>query len=193
LGTVATRLATPYGVRDTQLPAPSGYTAIVSPYMGGFELVADFEAGLTSQALSQMRTEWGWMIGHDPGGVDWEKIELDGTLSAMDSAAHAWSTGATGALTQYVLGVVPTSPAFATFDVAPHPGNVAWAQGSVPTPHGPINVSWKKHGRAFTVSVRHPAGTQPNVTMPPGVRHKGTCRSTPGHPDVMITCATTAR
>ena len=175
LQTVASRLATPYGVRATQLPAPSGYIATISPYMGGFELLADFQAGLTTDALAQMRTEWGWMVDHDPGGVDWEKIEPNGTLTPLDSAAHGWSTGATGALTQYVLGVVPSSAGFATFNVTPHPGNLAWAQGSVPTPHGAIAVSWRHRGSTFALSVRFPSGTHPHVIPPPGAAMR--CRT----------------
>ncbi|HEY3709825.1 MAG TPA: alpha-L-rhamnosidase C-terminal domain-containing protein, partial [Amycolatopsis sp.] len=61
-------------------------------------------------------------------------------------AKTRWPAGTTAtassALTNGLLGVTPASPGFATFTVEPHPGPVAWARGQVPTPHGPITVSW---------------------------------------------------
>jgi alpha-L-rhamnosidase len=93
----------------------------------------------------------------------------------MVSTAHAWSTGATSALTGYVLGVLPGAPGYATLTVAPHPGNLAWARGRVPTPHGPVDVSWQRH---------RCGGFQLQVALPAGVRATlvwGHTRVTAGH------------
>jgi hypothetical protein len=52
--------------------------------------------------------------------------------------------------------------------VQPQPGDLAWAQGQVPTPHGPISVSWSRDARTgtFTMDVRAPRGTSGTVAVP---------------------------
>ena len=166
LAVLARALETKYGPRDVSLPAPTGYSPIVTPYIGSFQVQAEFRTGLTSLALAMVRTEWGWMVTHDPQGVDWEKIEPNGVLKGLDSAAHAWSTGPTASLSQFVLGVSPVSPGFAMWSVAPQLGDLAWAQGTVPTPRGPIAVSWVRGRRSFRLSVGAPFGTAGTVVVP---------------------------
>ena len=73
-----------------------------------------------------------------------EGIGPDGTPyeQAYTSMAHGWSTGVLPALTRELLGAEPTAPGFTRWQVSPRPGPVAWAQGRVPTPRGPLAVSW---------------------------------------------------
>src|SRR5207248_167527 len=82
-------------------------------------------AGDEAAALSTIRREWGFMIRHDPGGVEWERIQPNGIPAGgpiADSSAHAWSTGPTAALSMYVLGVRPASPGYRHWTVGPQPG-----------------------------------------------------------------------
>jgi hypothetical protein len=161
-------LASPFGTLDVSSPVPSGYSRLVSPYIGGFQLAAEFESNRTDAALALMRTEWGWMVNHDPGGTAWEKIQPNGVPSALDSTAHAWGTGATSALSRYVLGVAPTTAGYATWTVMPHPGDLAWTEGSVPTPHGNLAVRWNHGtgGSSFDLALDAPAGTDGSVWIP---------------------------
>ena len=76
------------------------------------------------------------------------------------SWAHGWSSGAAPALTAYVLGVRPTRPGFSAFVVDPHPGDLSWARGVVPTPHGPLVVSWRIDRGKLVVTVKAPPGTR---------------------------------
>jgi hypothetical protein len=101
------------------------------------------------------------MVKRGPGTM-WETI---GPYGGPPSDQHpsydsGWSSGGAPALTEYVLGVEPTSPGFATFTVRPHPNDLKWAQGDVPTPHGPIHVKWRSVRGAVLVRVSAPAGTQ---------------------------------
>lgn len=166
--TVADALASPYGTLNVPSPAPSQSSQIISPYIGSFQLAADFQVGRPDLALALMRTEWGHMVQSDPGGTTWERIHPDGTLLGADSAAHAWATGPTWSLSRYVLGAAPTAPGFVRWRVAPQPGDVAWAEGSVPTPHGGLEVRWRRgaRGRSFTLAVNAPAGTSGEVVIP---------------------------
>ena len=61
---------------------------------------------------------------------------------------------------EYVLGVTPTSPGFATFTVEPHTDDSAPAEGDVPTPHGMIHVAWAQTDRNLVLHVDAPPGTE---------------------------------
>lgn len=164
-------LATSYGMLNVASPAPSGYTQLISPYMSGYQLEAEFEAGRTDEALAMIETEWGWMIDHDPGGTVWEKYTANGTTgSSFTSMAHAWGSGATSALSRFVLGVAPTAPGFRTLMIQPHPGDLTWAEGTVPTPEGTVTVNWgRAAGGAFCLQVRTPKRTLTTIAVPRGV------------------------
>ena len=169
LQVLSRRLKSPYGPLSVGGTQPLGYRQDISPYMGGFNVLADFETGHADSALALIRLEWGFMVTHDPGGVDWERINVDGMPtggSSADSAAHAWSTGPTAALSEYVVGVTPVTPGFIRWSVAPQYGDLQWAQGSVPTPHGPIAVRWRRSATTFVVTESAPVATSGTVTVP---------------------------
>ncbi len=166
LATLEPALATPFGPRNVSEPVPEGFREIVSPYMAGLHLMAEFGAGRDAEALALMRTEWGWMLDHDPGATTWEKIRVDGKLRHSASAAHAWSTGATAALSRFVLGAAPVQEGWRTWAVAPHPGDVAWAEGRVPTRRGDLRVRWRRTRTGFRMRVAAPAGTSGSVAVP---------------------------
>src|SRR6202008_4579324 len=109
--------------------------------------------------LQLTRQFWGWMLGQDPGSTYWEKVSSAGTplIGQFESLAHGWASAPTVTLTNQVLGVTPTSAGFATYSVIPHPGDVSWAQGSVPTSHGGIGVSWESHPASFGLKITAPA------------------------------------
>ena len=66
-----------------------------------------------------------------------------------------------------MLGVDPTQAGFARFDVAPHPGDLRWAQGEVPTPHGTIAADWSRDAAdAFTLHLTVPRGTVARAKLP---------------------------
>jgi hypothetical protein len=133
----------------------------VYPFMSYFEVLARFQTGLDPSALNLIRREWGYMLANGPRSTMWETIAPFGGGPLGGSWDHGWSSGAAPALTNYVLGVQPTSPGFATFTVTPHlDAGVWWARGGVPTPHGTIRVSWHTglSGQPV-ISVRAPPGT----------------------------------
>jgi len=73
----------------------------------------------------------------------------------------------------YTLGVTPAEPGYTKARIAPSLGSLAWAKGSVPTPHGLISVK----ATADSVTVDSPVpivvefADQPPRTLPPG-RHE---------------------
>jgi alpha-L-rhamnosidase len=180
--------STPYG--PMPFTGNTLYQPGVSPFTTADEVDALFAAGDTRRALSLIDTVWGHMDapGPDYTGADWEWIGTDGSpgFGEETSLAHGWSSGATAALSAYVLGVQPASAGFATWTVRPHPGSLAWLEGDVPTPHGPIAVRWaqaRSSGR-FALAVTGPPATAGTVSVPvPGTGATVTVRAAvSGHP-----------
>ena len=132
----------------------------VYPFITYFEVEARFAANDDDRALDLIRREWGYMLAHGTGTM-WETIGPygGGPTDRTPYYDAGWSSGAAPALTQYILGVTPTSPGFRTFDVDPHPVGLNFASGDVPTPHGMLHVSWEQTDDDLLLHVDAPPGT----------------------------------
>ncbi|MFC1408629.1 alpha-L-rhamnosidase C-terminal domain-containing protein [Streptacidiphilus sp. N1-12] len=163
----------PYG--PLPFSSDTGNKAAISPFVSGYELQARLANNDTADAEQLLSTVWGHMIapGDYAGSTMWEDVSAaDGTpgLGNSTSLAHGWSTAPTSALSGYVLGIQPASPGYATWSVQPHPGDLAWAEGQAPTPHGAVKVSWAAQSGdgQFSMSLTAPAGTSGTVAVPTG-------------------------
>jgi Bacterial alpha-L-rhamnosidase C-terminal domain/Bacterial alpha-L-rhamnosidase 6 hairpin glycosidase domain len=149
----------------------TGYSTLVSPFINGFDVQARFASADTTSAYALLRRVWGQMVtpGNQYTGAFWENYTPSGMVSdGSISLAHGWSSAPTSALSEYVLGIRPLTSGFATWTVAPQPGNLHWAAGQIPTPYGPIAVRWRRSGRHFDLSVSAPAGTSGTIVVPAG-------------------------
>ena len=162
---------TPYG------PKPftgSTYSSVISPYVTGYEVDASLSANDTADAESLLETVWGDMINPsnpDDTGTMWENISASNGqvgFGASSSLAHGWATTPVSALSGYFLGVQPATAGYATWTVEPHPGDLSWAEGNVPTPHGSIAVDWagQKGTGEFSMQVTAPSGTTGTIAVP---------------------------
>jgi hypothetical protein len=150
-------------VSETVLKA--GGPRDISTFYGFYVLQALAKSGDTSTALDFIRTYWGAML--DLGATTfWEDFNLDWLPNAAridelvppgkkdvhgdygaycyvgfrHSLCHGWASGPTAWLSQTVLGIKPMEPGFKRVRIAPQLGNLKWAEGSYPTPLGPIHV-----------------------------------------------------
>jgi len=151
----------------------TGFSQRVYAFLSYFEIEARFINGNATSALEEIKRLYGWMSTNDPTTTFWEGIGTNGSMyeGAYTSAAHGWSTGVVPALTNYVLGIIPTGPGFETWSFKPMPGDVTWASGQVPTPSGALSVNWTveaSDGAAFEVDLGVPTGTVGNVSVPAG-------------------------
>lgn len=81
----------------------------------------------------------------------WSEFLVDGydTLGecwGWGTHVHGWSSTVTKDMVFYTLGVTPAEPGYASARIAPRLGGLAWAKGSVPTPHGLIAVEVNVNG-----------------------------------------------
>jgi hypothetical protein len=132
---------------------------VMTPYYGGFVLQTLGKLDRHQDALDLIRRYWGDMLRRG-ATTWWEKFDPswpeDGkwALDRMDclSLCHGWSSGPTAYLTENVLGVRPTGAGFSTVRICPELGDLAWAEGDVPTPSGLIHVRVeRKHDRLTTL------------------------------------------
>lgn len=121
---------------------------IVTPYMRYYELEVMCRLGCCRQVLDEVREYWGGMLDHgatsfwemyDPKEKGVEHYAMYGRPFGR-SLCHAWGASPAYIFGRYILGVVPTSPGFGTYEVKPDLGGLDWAEGDVPTPWGKIHV-----------------------------------------------------
>ena len=77
------------------------------------------------------------------------------------SFCHGWASGPTAWLSRHVLGVMPKDDGYREVFIAPNLGDLDWAEGTVPTPYGVIEVKHRKNADGSVSS---------QVTLPKGVR-----------------------
>jgi alpha-L-rhamnosidase len=157
----------------------------ISTFYGFYVLQALAKSGDVATALDFIRSYWGAML--DLGATTfWEDFNLEWTNNATridelvpagkkdihgdygaycyvgfrHSLCHGWASGPTAWLSQNVLGVRPLEPGCKRVRVAPQLGNLKWAEGTYPTPLGPIRV---RHDRKADGTI---AST---IDSPPGI------------------------
>ena len=126
---------------------------ITTPYMRFYELEVLCEMGYQTQVLKEMKEYWGGMLKEGATSF-WEKYnpeEQGRQHLAMygrpygKSLCHAWGASPIYLLGKYYLGVKPVKPGYEEFEIRPTLGGLTWMKGSVPTPHGAIDVYMDTH------------------------------------------------
>jgi len=157
-----------------------------SSFMGYYMLEALAKSGNYVEAMDLIDEYWGKML--DLGATTfWEDfnyvnsknagrideivpegkfdIHADGGaycyVGLRHSFCHGWASGPTTWLSDHVLGIKPVDVGFSKIRLEPHLGNLEWAEGSFPTPHGVIRVSHKKEANGRIVStIQLPKGVE---------------------------------
>lgn len=93
----------------------------------------------------------------------WEGFHLNADIEVN----HAWTSYPAYLLLKYIIGIQPTSGGFATFDLRPVTGGLAFAEGAVPTVKGLIAARWEQDAEErFRLSVEVPVNTEASVYIP---------------------------
>ena len=146
---------------------------IQTPYMRFYELEALCSLGLQERVMKEMKSYWGDMLRLGATSF-WELYNPEDTgvghyamygRAYGKSLCHAWGASPVYLLGKYYLGVVPTKPGFAAYEVRPNRGGLAWMEGDVPAPFGKIHVRADEKG----VTVRADGGVG-TLVMPNGTR-----------------------
>lgn len=136
-------------------------------YGQAYNVAALFEARHPQAALALVRRYWGSMLergattfweSFDPDEDRATELDLYGRRYGV-SRCHAWSGAIAGTLATYVLGVEATEPGARRVALRPQLGNLAWVEGTIPTPLGPLKLRWTEGGARLDV----PAGMRVDV------------------------------
>uniref|UniRef100_UPI00404AFF0E alpha-L-rhamnosidase-related protein n=2 Tax=Cephaloticoccus sp. TaxID=1985742 RepID=UPI00404AFF0E len=139
--------------------------------MAGFQeytlLEAWLEAGLVREALDEMRSYYGQMLRND-ATTTWELVDrrepgIDHIQPAGRSHCHGWSAGPARHLPAHILGIKPLAPGFSEVSLTPNLGDLAWAKGAMPTPHGKIEVEITLSGECILMV---PTGIRATLQLP---------------------------
>jgi hypothetical protein len=137
-----------------------------SVYAAQYLLEGLFENGESNAALEEITAQgdrsWRHMV--DSGTtITWEA--WDQRYKPNQDWNHAWGAAPANLLPRFVLGVQVSKPGWTEAEIAPHPGELQFANGTVPTPRGPIKLAWKRSSR-FTLSAELPSGMTAQVRLP---------------------------
>ncbi len=139
--------------------------AITTPYMRFYELEALCQTGHHADVLHQLKAYWGGMLRlgattfwekYNPAEQGTDHLAMYGRPYGK-SLCHAWGASPLYIIGKYMLGVRPTQPGYAQYEVRPTLAGLQWMKGDVPTPFGLIHV--ELDGSRCTVSSDGGRGT----------------------------------
>ena len=125
---------------------------ITTPYMRFYELEALCAIGEQEFVLDEIRDYWGGMLDlgatsfwekYDPKQSGKEHLAMYGRPYGK-SLCHAWGASPIYLFGKYYLGVQPTAPGYATYEIKPNLGGLKWMEGKVPTPNGVVELNITK-------------------------------------------------
>lgn len=135
------------------------------PYLEKYVLESLFQMGDAATALARMKSRYQKMVASEYSTL-WEGWGIGKEGYGGGSYNHGWTGGPLTLLMQYVAGVAPTSPGFATYQVKPQLGSLQRVNVTVPTLKGSIKVDIVRGGGKFTLALTSPAGTKATVGLP---------------------------
>ena len=158
----------------------------MSTFMGYYILSARAMAGDYQGCLDTLKEYWGGMLElgattfwedfdiawmENAGRIDEMpeegKVDVHATYGGFcykgyrHSFCHGWAAGVTPWLSENVLGVKILEPGCKKVKVEPHLGDLEWAKGTYPTPHGIIKISHVKQADGTIAStIEAPEGVE---------------------------------
>lgn len=153
--------------REIMHHPPEGFVRAGSPFFEFFLLEAYQREGKVQEFLDTIRKDWGFMVdmGASTFWESWSMAGADGRLTR--SHCHGWSAAPTYFLGSYILGIRPGGPGFSPVIVEPHPGDLLWCRGAVPTPDGDIYVRWEnKPDAPFILRITAPERCKLQIHLP---------------------------
>ncbi|HSH15649.1 MAG TPA: alpha-L-rhamnosidase C-terminal domain-containing protein, partial [Verrucomicrobiae bacterium] len=124
------------------------------------------EAGTRALELMTADTDRSWRHMVESGTtITWEA--WDQKYKPNQDWNHAWGAAPANLLPRFVLGAEPLVAGWKQARVRPNPGTLSFAKGKVPTPRGPIGVSWE-NGASFEMDLALPPGMTARLELPAG-------------------------
>ena len=130
----------------------------VRPYYMHFVLHAIDHAGLFDRYGTEWMRKWNIV----PETQSFYEMGDSGDLS------HAWIATPLYQMSAHILGITPAAPGYKLISIRPELCDLLWAKGSVPTPYGNTEVSWRRESGRLMLTVTVPRNAQAEVAVPLG-------------------------
>lgn len=112
--------------------------------------------------LDRIRTKWKKML--DLGATTtWEQEQA---LERSNGCCFGFAAHPLNYMVRNVLGIVPLEPGYRRFSVRIAPHDLSHARGKVPTPHGTIEIGWKRTETELIMNLIVPQGCEAIVVHP---------------------------
>jgi hypothetical protein len=160
---------------------PAGVMGFSHPGNAAWRLWALSRYGRAETVVRDLRERYGSM----------KSVRWNNTLSEewvpTPGGGSAWCQNYTAPLLILygdILGLRPTAPGFAEFDVRPQLGGLDWIEGTVHTVKGPLRVECRQQANAksFALRIAVPPATKPSVVLPSRARLTGIPQGTRPQP-----------
>jgi len=154
------------------LTDPSLDIGQISPLQMDFLINGLFRYGYADYALRVIRQRYGRVrkAGFDTIPESWNmqgaRTWDERGWKTMVSRSVALMPGPVYAAGRWVLGIGSLAPGCEQVEIAPRPGDLQWAEGSVPTGKGNVTVSWKRDKDMFHLECDLPDGVEGIVVLP---------------------------
>ncbi len=122
------------------------------------------EAGAEALALMTAPNDRSWRHMIESGTtITWEAWDMK--YKPNQDWNHAWGAAPANLLPRFVLGAQPLTPGWHRTVIRPNPGMLGFAEGKIPTPHGPLLVNWKNEN-TFKLALTLPDGVKAKLELP---------------------------
>lgn len=125
------------------LDRPSDWVQIGSPFLSFYLYEVWARLGKHQEILDSIRGEWGMMLRHG-STTCWETFPGFHQNRLTRSYAHGWSAAPAYVFARQLLGIESVGVGFDQVRLLIPETDVDWAEGSIPTVHGRMDVSWER-------------------------------------------------
>jgi alpha-L-rhamnosidase len=136
-----------------------------SPYMEKFVLEALFQINAPEAAITRMKLRYRKMV-ESKYTTLWEGWGIGAEGFCGGAYNHGWAGGPLTLMMQYVAGMAPTSPGFATYQVRPQLGGLNRVSAGFDTVKGRIEVDIVRRSENFRLRLASPEKTMATVCIP---------------------------
>jgi len=146
---------------------------VCSVYAAQYFMESLFQNGEDKLALALMTApndrSWRHMV-ESGTTITWEA--WDQKYKPNQDWNHAWGAAPANLLPRFVIGAQPLAPGWRRALIRPCPGDLQFADGKIPTPRGPVLVSWKNEAN-FVLSLTLPEGMAAHLELPATEQSRG--------------------
>ena len=130
-----------------------------SPYIEKYILESLFLMNDPAAAMARQESRYKVMVDSETSTL-WELFSRAGTLN------HAWTGGPLTLMFQYMAGISPTSPGYATYQIKPQLGGLGKVESGFDSVKGRVNLKIARQADRFHLSLDSPPGTKATVCIP---------------------------